>query len=168
MKSTAIKLTAAVVCIGTGVILGSLWASEAEGSSTPGSVEDPVVTKSYVDQAIAKAVGSGGGGNVPAPPTAPPAAAASTFKIVTVPIGKAIVAAQEGTEFIVRSGRALAHSADKDGVSDLTAGADLTNGKKIAKNHLILSPRPGRGVAPDPLVKGNKLIVMVRGEYKLQ
>ncbi|XEC95358.1 hypothetical protein AB6A23_01910 [Paenibacillus tarimensis] len=121
----------------------------------PGSIDDPVVTKSYVDAVLKQGGGSNGG------------TAAASLQIVTVPLGKTIIANEEGTEFIVRSGKALAYSADKDGISDLTQGADLTNGKPITNNHLILSPRVGRGLSPDPLVKNNKLIVLVRGSYEL-
>ena len=128
----------------------------ADSSTSPGSIDDPVVTKSYVDQAIAQ--GAGGHGE----------SASAALEIVTVPSGKTLVAAEEGTEFIVRAGRAIAYSVDKDGISDLTDGMDLTNGKSVSNNHLIVSPRIGRGIAPDPAIVGNQIIVMVRGSHEVK
>lgn len=155
MKSTRyvnIAVIVLLICV-TGYLLK--FESNAQNQNTPGSIDDPVVTKSYVDQAIAK----GGGGGT---------SASAALEIVTVPSGKTLVAAEEGTEFIVRAGKAIAFSADKDGISDLTDGMDLTDGKSVANNHLIVSPRVGRGIAPDPAITGNQIIVMVRGSYEVK
>jgi len=147
--------------IGGVIIAGTqLTSLQAAGTaSTPGSIDDPVVTKSYVDQAIANGGAAGGSGG---------ASEAASLEIVTVPSGKILTATEEGTEFIVRAGRAIAFSADKDGISDLTEGADITDGKRVSNNHLIVSPRPGRGIAPDPAAAGNQIIVMVRGAYEMK
>jgi hypothetical protein len=154
VKRIATRITAFGLILALAVWVGSAWNTQAVGE-TPGSIDDPVVTKSYVDQAIAQ---SGGG----------EASSSAALEIVTVPSGKTLVATEEGTEFIVRAGRAIAFSADKDGISDLTDGMDLTNGKSVANNHLIVSPRIGRGIAPDPAVEGNQIIVMVRGSHEVK
>ncbi len=90
------------------------------------------------------------------------------MKVVTVAAGKKLLATEEGTEFIVRSGKAVAYSEEKDGISNLTSGTDLVNGKAVANNNLILSPRAGRGITPDSSVSNNKLIVLVKGKYQLK
>ncbi|HHX14033.1 MAG TPA: hypothetical protein GX726_03645 [Clostridiales bacterium] len=120
----------------------------------PGTAEDPLVTKSYVDAKIAALQNSGG--------TAEPAAGA-VFTPVSVAAGKSLIGAG-GTELILRSGKATAIDNGKDGVSDLTAGVDLRSGKAIGANHLLLVPRAdGRG-----LRAGTDLWVMVKGPYTIQ
>jgi hypothetical protein len=148
-------LVALCLFMGVGYGIGISMKSQAAGDSgNPGSIDDPVVTKSYVDQKIAE---GGGGGST-----------GTALEIVTVPYGKILVASEEGTEFVVRAGKAIAFSADKDGISDLTEGMDLTDGKAVANNHLIVSPRVGRGIAPDPSVAGSQIIVMVRGSHEVK
>lgn len=130
---------------------------EAESNAlTPGSAEDPVVTKSYVDEQLAKA----GGGSTETP------GANTALEVVTVPAGKTLMAGQ-GTEVIVRVGKAIAYSSDASGIADLTGGTDLTKGKAVPTNHLLLFPREGRGILPDPNQK-NGLTVLVKGSYTLQ
>ncbi|MBD2845851.1 hypothetical protein IDH44_11670 [Paenibacillus sp. IB182496] len=163
MKKHIVKLTAACVAITLGVVIGTHLSSQADGADAkPGSADDPVVTKSYVDQLFKQM-----GGELPAGGDNGEAGIAAAMEVVLVPAGKKIVAEEEGTEFIVRSGRAVAYSADKDGISNLTAGKDLTNGTAASKNHLLLSPRPGRGVTPDPKVQNNTLIVLVKGKHAI-
>jgi len=148
------------VTIGT---VGIMTTAKADGGSTPGSVDDPIVTKAYVDAAVAKLVkqelekagsGSSGGG------------ASTKLEVVTVPWGTKLIVA-DGGEMIVRTGKAIAYSSDANGLSDLTDGIDIKPGKAVGNNHLILNPRGARGVEADPK-QANGLIVLVRGEYKLQ
>ncbi|OMF35850.1 hypothetical protein BK133_10400 [Paenibacillus sp. FSL H8-0548] len=162
MKQKVLRGIAAVVLIGAGVWVGVNFASPLEAESnalTPGSVQDPVVTKSYVDEQLAKLSGGAVGGG-----TAP--VADSTLEVVIVPAGKTLMAGQ-GTEVIVRVGKAIAYSSDASGIADLTGGTDLTKGKSIPTNHLLLFPREGRGILPDPNQK-NGLTVLVKGSYTLQ
>ncbi|WEK53930.1 MAG: hypothetical protein P0Y55_15395 [Candidatus Cohnella colombiensis] len=133
--------------------LGSVT-TEADSGTTPGSVDDPLVTKSYVDKKVAEGGGGGSSGAV------------SKLEVVTVPLGKTIIVA-DGGELIVRSGKAIAVSEDANGLSDMTDGLDIAPGKAVATNHLILFPRSGRGVQPDPNQK-NGLIVLVRGGYQIK
>ncbi|GAK41274.1 hypothetical protein TCA2_3765 [Paenibacillus sp. TCA20] len=161
-----LKLGMAAVAIGGGIWIGSVMNITADGASVnsqPGTADDPVVTKSYVDKAIQNAL-NGGGSAGPSEPSAP--SAGEELKIVVVKPGQRLVAGA-GTEFIVRSGKAVIYSADANGVADLTAGQDLTNGTAITNNHLLSFPREGRGIE---VQQGNKynLTVMVRGAYTLQ
>lgn len=159
MKQKVLRGVVAAVLVGAGVWVGVNFASPLEAESnalTPGSAEDPVVTKSYVDEQLAKA----GGGPIETPGTN------TALEVVTVPAGKTLMAGQ-GTEVIVRVGKAIAYSSDASGIADLTGGTDLTKGKAVPTNHLLLFPREGRGILPDPNQK-NGLTVLVKGSYTLQ
>ena len=132
---------------------------KADSGSTPGNIDDPIVTKSYVDQVVAKLVQeelakSGGGSS------------SEKLEVVTVPWGSKVIVG-DGAEIIVRSGKAIAYSSDKNGLSDLTDGLDIAPGKPVANNHLILAPRGGRGIEADPK-QAKGLIVLVRGSYRVE
>jgi len=141
--------------------IGWFQSVKADGASTPGNIDDPIVTKSYVDQAVAKLVKAeldkiaGGKEN-----------GSAVLEVVTLPWGSKLIV-EDGAEIIVRSGKAIAYSSDKNGLSDLTDGLDIAPGKSVANNHLILAPRGGRGVESDPK-QSKGLIVLVRGAYQLQ
>lgn len=144
--------------IGGAGIMSAIKAN-ADANTLPGQAEDPIVTKSYVDAKVAELVkaeldkiGSVGG--------------SSKLEVVSVPFGSKLVV-EDGGELIVRTGKAVAYSADVNGLSDLTDGVDIKPGKPVGNNHLILNPRGARGVEADPKqTKG--LIVLVRGAYSLQ
>ena len=174
----------AAVLLAGGVWAGSLLNVTAEGAgvgSQPGTADDPVVTKSYVDQQIQKALQGGtittpvatASPTVTTPPTATtaPGATASPNSsnesvIVDVKPGQTLIASA-GAEFIVRAGKAVIYSKDSNGVADLTDGKDLTNGLAAPSNHLLSFPRDGRGIkVQDGQTLG--LVVMVRGGYTLQ
>ncbi|WP_433944342.1 hypothetical protein [Paenibacillus sp. SN-8-1] len=171
------KVTAAAVLIGGGLIAGSLLNLQAEGAGVtnqPGTADDPVVTKSYVDQQIQKALG---GGSTTTKPTTPDtgsgtgtstggAATSEGIEVVTLKPGQTLIA-KAGAEFIVRGGKAIIYSADANGVADLTDGKDVANGETAASNHLLSFPREGRGIQ---VADGQKmsLTVMVRGGYVIK
>ncbi|MET3939629.1 hypothetical protein ABIC22_002441 [Paenibacillus sp. PvP094] len=180
------KVSLAALAIGVGVWVGSVYSNTAIGAGTsqPGTADDPVVTKSYVDQQIQKALnggtnadsgssagnnsGSTGTGNTGGDTSLPPvvSGASDAVEIVTVKPGQQLIGAS-GAEFIVRSGKAVIVSEGTNGVADLTDGVDLTNGQAAPTNHLLSFPRDGRGIA---VLDGNKysLTVMVRGGYSLK
>lgn len=154
------------ILVAAAVVAGGVnWYQSAYADvqqTTPGLADDPIVTKSYVDQKIADLTngGASGGGTGTDP------AASTKLEVVTVPNGAKLMVGAGG-EVVVRTGKAVAYSTDTNGLSDLTAGADIASGMAIATNHLILFPRDGRGIEPDPMQK-NGLTVLVRGGYKLQ
>lgn len=161
MRSNILRTTTIIVLV---IVIGGLgWyqSVEADSSSSPGNVDDPIVTKSYVDQSVAKLVkeeleklGSGG------------SSSSAKLEVVTVPWGSKVIV-EDGGELIVRSGKAIAYSTDANGLSDMTDGLDIAPGKPVAANHLILFPRGGRGVEADPK-QAKGLIVLVRGAYQLK
>lgn len=176
---TVWKVSAAAVMLAGGVWAGSLLNVTAEGAgvgSQPGTADDPVVTKSYVDQQIQKAL-SGGvvttpiATATPSPSKAPTATTSPTTSsnesvIVDVKPGQTLIASS-GAEFIVRAGKAVIYSQDANGVADLTDGKDLANGVAAPTNHLLSFPRDGRGIT---VQEGQTLglVVMVRGGYTLK
>lgn len=182
MKSTQ-RLFFTVLLLGSGIALGSIFNITAQGASSvgqPGTADDPVVTKSYVDQQIQKALGGGGNTTTTPPtnPTTPPTTdkpsggkdettiVENTVSVVTLKPGEKLIA-KAGTEFIIRSGKGVVYSEDTNGVADLTDGKDIANGQAVGNNHLLSFPRDGRGIM---VQDGNKynLIVMVRGGYSIQ
>ncbi|SEO65753.1 hypothetical protein [Paenibacillus sp. OK076] len=192
------KVSLAALAIGVGVWVGSVYSNTAIGAGTsqPGTADDPVVTKSYVDQQIQQALGgkistgsgntnsggnnagtgntsganngSTGTGTTGGDTTLPPLVSGATdaVEIVTVKPGQQLIG-KSGAEFIVRSGKAVIVSEGTNGVADLTDGIDLTNGQAAPTNHLLSFPRDGRGIT---VLDGNKysLTVMVRGGYSLK
>ncbi|MUG88008.1 hypothetical protein GNP92_16815 [Paenibacillus timonensis] len=166
---TGWKVVTAVVLVGGSVWAGSLLSMQAEGAgTTPGTADDPVVTKSYVDRAIQQAIGGGGGSTTPSAPSTGGSGSSSSdaVQIVDVKPGKILVASA-GAEFIVRSGKAVIYSADSNGVADLTDGKDIPNGGAVANNHLLSFPREGRGIQVQDGDTHN-LTVMVRGGYQIK
>lgn len=165
-----IKVSMAAFAIGAGIWIGAIFSSTATGAgSTPGTTDDPVVTKSYVDQQIQQALNGGGGGSTnPTNPTNPtePSQGADEVKNVALKPGKILIA-DAGTEFIVRSGNAVIYTEVSSGVADLTDGKDLLNGETAPKNHLLSFPREGRGIQVKEGQTSN-LIVMVRGGYSIK
>lgn len=166
MKSSY-KIGVGVLIVGSSILVGSLLNFQVTGAgTTPGTTDDPVVTKSYVDQQIQKALnGDGGGTTNPTNPTEP-SQGAEEVKNVALKPGKILIA-DAGTEFIVRSGNAVIYTEVASGVADLTDGKDLLNGETAPKNHLLSFPREGRGIQVKEGQTSN-LIVMVRGGYTIK
>src|SRR5690606_37375616 len=107
-------------------------------SNQPGSVNDPIVTKSYVDELVKAEVakqignanigsaggstGTGGTGNVGS------GQGQASLTNVRIAGGETLMAGA-GTEFVIRTnGRTTIVSTDGNGVPDLTDGKDLPHG----------------------------------------
>jgi hypothetical protein len=145
--------------LGVGLLIGSMVTSNADtglvDSNQPGSVADPIVTKSYVDQKLASLGFGDTAGET----------AGKTLAVAEMSKGHSLIAF-EGTEFIVRNGKAVSFSKTTDGIPDLTDGKDLKAGTTIPVNHLLLFPRDdGRGIKHND---GDtvKIYVMIRGTYQ--
>lgn len=150
MKTNKTPLILSLIVL---LLTGSMVFAAAAGS--PGSEDDPVVTKSYVDEKIRelKNAGTSSSGTE----------TAAVFRVVEVEAGKKVLGG-EGTEMILRGGEALALDNGVNGISDLTAGADLRKGTTVALNHLLLIPLDdGRGIE----IK-TKAWVMIKGDYTIQ
>ena len=146
MKKTKKRVT--VLCSGLLLLLGCMVAYAAAGSA-----DDPLVSKSYVDQLV----------NGLRSELSDSSGKSDTYAVVEVPAGKKLVC-NAGTEVILRSGAATAIDSASGGVSDVTAGLDLAGGQNVSTNHHLIIPRTdGRGLA----AKAN-IIVMVKGSYTIQ
>lgn len=163
MKQLSLKRLGAASILAIGIIAGVVLGNAltvGTSSVTPGTVNDPVVTKSYVDEQIAKlgdSSGSGGGSS---------SASQAALEVVTVPVGKTLMV-NAGSEAVVRGGKAIAYSSDTNGISDVTAGVDIKKGSPVPANHLIWFPREGRGIQAAADSK-TSLIVLVKGTYTLE
>lgn len=116
------------------------------GSAQPGSADDPVVTLSYIEQVLT-----------------PRLDAQQSFQVVAVNNGQVLEGA-DGTELIMRMGKATVISTDKGGIADVTSGTDLWNGSAVpANHHLIIPLGDGRGVQPS-----EDCLFMVKGKYEIK
>lgn len=189
MKSTY-KIALAAFLISGGIVAGTVMNNSVDGASSggqPGTADDPVVTKSYVDQQIASALKGGssaGSSSAPATTTPSPAQTGSSnstassgasagntssgeaIKVVELTPGKKLLA-KAGAEFIVRNGRAVVYSMDSSGAIDITDGKEIFHNQAIINNHLISFPRDDRGIQVKE-GETNGIVVMVRGGYSVQ
>jgi hypothetical protein len=154
------KLLMAIVLLGGGLWIGSVMTTNAETApaTQPGGTDDPIVTKSYVDQQIKANMQAGTGTGTSTGGTSP-------ITVIQLQANQTLIASP-GAEVIVRTGKTLAVSSDDNGIPDVTGGKDIRPGAAIETNHLLIFPREGRGIKPDPKVKGD-IFVMVRGGYQL-
>lgn len=133
-------------------ILAVLGIVYADSTQDPGSQQDPLVTKSYVDSKyddLKSYVDSKAGSGT-----------TSGYDIVELNPGESITLYQ-GSEAIVRTDNSSTIVTSTDGVSDLTGGKDLKNNAVIPANHLLLFPRSdGRGIKAKSYT-----IVVVMGKY---
>lgn len=142
------KKSTKLATIGVGVMLFGVvvYGFGAE----PGTINDPLVTKSYVDQKIAELSNTSTEQN-------------NTYEVVFVPAGKVILGKQ-GSEIILRSGIAKAIDSTGGGLQDMTDGVDVVGGQDIARYHLMIIPREdGRGMLAE-----KDCTLMVRGGYEIR
>jgi hypothetical protein len=118
-----------------GVLLGQV--GKADSGAIPGTANDPLVTKSYVDQRIAQISAGNGSGN----------ATGLLQPVNPLHAGQQLTATVPGTELIVRTGVVTVLDPGGNGLSDVTAGTNLLAGQTVPLNHLIIIPRnDGRGI----------------------
>ncbi|MGI6776480.1 MAG: hypothetical protein ACOX7R_00175 [Acetivibrionales bacterium] len=148
-------------------------------TADPGSEDDPIVSKSYVDEQVEELEdkvdeltdmvreltkkiqvleSNGPQGNT---------AGGSKFEVLRLTQGQQLIAG-ESAEIIVRYGNAVAISGiNGDGLSDITSdqGGDLFTGDPIPVNHLLLVSRDdGRGL----VAEGKEVFLLIRGEYSIK
>lgn len=146
MKSKIFITFGIILCLG-GTVL-------AAAGIEPGSSDDPLVTKSYVDSLLETKSGSSSDGG---------------FEIIQLQTGK-VVLGKAGCEIILRSGTAKINSyvspeGIENGLQDITDGVDLKAGANCPMNHLLLVPRTDtRGIT----TTSDEVYVMVRGGYEIK
>lgn len=146
MKKNIILISAFIVILGSQLVF-----------SEPGSDKDPLVSKSYVDSKIEElkayidTKGTTGGSS-------------DKLEVVNVEAGSYLIGNQ-GTEIILRGGKATAHGVKVDGgIVDVTQGVDIDlNESQLPYNHQLIIPRnDGRGAYAK-----TDAVFMVRGSYKI-
>jgi len=170
------------------ITLGCLSLVVGAGFVEPGSEEDPIITLSYVEKRLeqikfyidqnleelnksnsditnlinnlsTRVDQLSNAGGVPIQGSSNN----SSFQVVFVEKGK-FVYFGEGTELILRSGKATAIISENGGLSNVTSGKDLKMGEELPLNNLIIIPRnDGRGanVLTDSYF-------MIKGPYTIQ
>ncbi len=144
------------------------------------SATDPLIAQSYLDarleeqkseyQAIIDALnkridtleaGLSGDGTVILP------SSGAKFYTAKLKKGDIIYPASGQLEIIVRSGGAVTVVPEGSGtIANITNGAELTNGKTLVRNHLILIPAAdGRGIK---IVSSSGAEILIRGEYTVE
>lgn len=140
-KKTIFLLICVVTCVGlfrVGMIAGA-------ATSTPGSVGDPLITQSYLEQKLSELSSLGTTDN--------------GYVRVTLAKGKNFVAS-EGTEFILYSGSATVLGAK--GIVNLTSGELFQKDNTAVKYSLYLSPDDKCG-----LKAVSEVTLYVKGKYKV-
>lgn len=180
-----------VACVSVLIIVGLTFDQLNASSNDPGTISDPLVSKSYVDSKMAElltqvdAMRESGDSNDSSNSSNNTVYMSelydyiddqfeainqegidisSKFEVLQVQAGSRLIC-EESTEVIVRSGQvsAIANSAG-NGLSDVTAGIDISQGQNVPTNHLIIIPRTdGRG-----LLVEQTCYVMVKGTYIIE
>ena len=161
-------------------------------NASPGAVNDPLVSRSYVDRRISEVMTFIG--EIFQPPQTNPlteedlqnavnsainSALATTVEISVnaaleatannanfVPVRATygdVLVGHEGSELILRAGTAIGYVQDQNGMVNATTGQEILDGAAIYINNLILIPREGRGVT----VTSDEAWFMIRGGYNL-
>lgn len=152
------KRAAYVLCA---VLIGSATVAFA---ASPGSAEDPLITKSYLDSVLLPQIYSYIDQAVSALTPAAPTGSSEAFQVVTVGAGQKVTGG-EGCELILRMGSATVVGSMRGGLADTTAGTDLSDAAPVPPNHMLIVPlADGRGVR----VGANEdCIFMIKGTYTI-
>ncbi len=146
----------------TGIMVGSglcMSLGNITSLASAGSESDPLITLSYLEQRISEVkryvddkTSSSNNSNP------------NKLEVIELKNGQKLIG-REGTEIILRSGKATAKVSDLGGISDVTDGVDLKEGESIPKNHQLIIPRDdGRGL----IIIQDSTFVLVRGEYIIE
>lgn len=157
MKS---KIIAGIeIFFATAAVLGVVSAFGAAGTQ-----DDPLVSKSYVDDKINQVIEmiNNGGSSTNTAATVSTAAAGG-YTPVYASVGQTVIGG-EGTEIILRSGKGNIAITGVDGVVDATTGQNLGNGAAASPNHIMIVPRnDGRGVKVTEAAW-----FLIKGDYTIQ
>lgn len=155
----------------------------ALAATTPGSDGDPLITSSYLDKKLQEISDSlqntiknlqakieQNDSNLTVLDKKveefgkqAPGGSGSIYEVISLPTGKKLIC-ENSTEVILRSGKAKVVSSNAAGLSDVTTGFDITPGKYVERNHLLIVPRTdGRGVVAQTLC-----VLMVKGTYSIE
>ncbi len=94
------------------------FAGPATRAAEPGSKDDPVITRSYLETLY-------------------------SWQVTSLQEGQTL-SLDMGVTFVLRTGKAAVVGVGSEGLVDLTAGNELKDGERILPHHLILSPASDR------------------------
>lgn len=135
-----------VIAAAAGILFFGAVIAGSAGSSEPGSPEDPLVTRSYVEAQIKTF-----------------AEKYTQWQVVDLSPGQRLEG-KAGAELILRVGQAVVVDPVGSGVPDVTGGSNITAGKVVALNHHLIIPRTdGRGISAR-----TKAVVMYRGDVQVK
>ncbi len=145
MKKTWITVVAVVLAFVLGAVITI--------AANPGTQEDPLISKSYIDAQLKPEIYA-----------YIDQKAQSRFEVVTVKSGQTVLGGA-GTEMILRMGQACVIASNRGGLADVTQGVDLANDVYAPANHLLIVPmEDGRGVR---ITSPTDAILMIKGSYKI-
>ena len=136
-KKFLILTISGIIVFAAGMLVGAQTTDEA------GSVNDPLITKSYLDMRLKDI--DGGSSN-------------SSYDKVTLSKGKVLVG-KEGTEIMLYQGNASAYSTSK-GIVNITVGEMAVNGTTLGKYCVYLTPDSESGIKAE-----SDLVIFVKGAY---
>ncbi len=136
-KKIIIVTVFGVMVFALGIMVGAQTTEEA------GSVNDPLISKSYLDMRLSELDGSGGG---------------TSYEKVTLTKGQVLVGV-EGCEFIIYKGNAAAYST-LDGIINVTVGEMVENGITLGKYCVYVCPDSESG-----LKATSDLTIFIKGKY---
>ena len=156
IKTTAIAVSAAAVLAVFGIVLAQEYGAE-----------DPLISKSYLDNVFYSQITQYVDAKVAAVQAAPAAPAQSVdYQVITLQKGQTLYA-KSSLEFILRPGAsAIAVSpSTENGIANVSHGVELMNGYPIPINVYCVIPRgDGRGVQ----CLSDTAYIMVRGQYEIR
>lgn len=144
-KLKKILIVAVILVIGIGGVFKAGMIVGAANDVTPGSVNDPLITKSYLDSYISS-LGLYGD------------TSSSGYKKITLSKGSTLVG-HEGTEVLLYSGSANAYVQGADLVN-VTMGEVYGNGMTLGKYCVYLCPDSNSGITAT-----SEVVVFVKGQY---
>jgi len=136
-KKFIIIALSGIIVFAAGLIVGAQTTGEA------GSVEDPLITKSYLDMRLEDFDGTGN---------------SSSYKKVTLAKGKVLIG-KEGTEIMLYQGNGVAYSTSK-GIVNVTVGELVENGITLGKYCVYLSPDSESGIKAE-----SDVVLFVKGAF---
>lgn len=128
-----------------GVLSLTFLIAVAASAVEPGSAENPIIDKTYIDSTLVPYINQ-----------------VSSFSVVNLSAGQMLIG-HAGCEIILRMGTATVLATEKGGLCDVTVGGDWPHGSPVPANHNLIVPvSDGRGVKAD-----TDIILMVKGTYTL-
>lgn len=180
------KRIVVAVVTGLSLLAAGFWLGQASAEGyEPGSANDPLASKSYVDQVAATLrlyldgsflkrdqFDTATAGLATKAQVQEVTARLATkaqlqeslqFRVIEVKAGQQVLG-EAGSEIVLRGGHAVAITSVMGGLLNVTAGRDIANGEVILANHLLIVPRSdGRG-----LLAKSHLFLMVKGPVTIK